>query len=133
MRTATTTTESLLTGGGANFSLCHGLAGNAECIREAEPELGTVVTDSDIAHRVAWHGIERYASTGLRWPCGTHTDESPGLMLGLAGIGSFYLRLAEPGLGTVLMPTRPAVQAPALGRTSMTKADVLGTGTLAAD
>jgi lantibiotic biosynthesis protein len=49
-------------------------------------------------------GIERYERTGLMWPSGINDpsgttpgqQETPGLMLGLAGTGYFYLRLANP-------------------------------------
>lgn len=41
--------------------------------------------------------------SGAPWPCGT--VEVPGLLLGLAGIGYFYLRFADPaGTPTVLIP-----------------------------
>jgi lantibiotic modifying enzyme len=50
--------------------------------------------------------VERYARTRAAWPCGTHTGETPNLMLGLAGIGYFYLRLAQPQVPSVLLPVR---------------------------
>jgi lantibiotic modifying enzyme len=50
--------------------------------------------------------MERYARTGVSWPCGTHSGETPNLMLGLAGIGYFYLRLAVPQVPSVLLPVR---------------------------
>jgi lantibiotic modifying enzyme len=94
-------TRRLADGGGTDFSLCHGLAGNAESFQEARRVLGT---ESDVPALVAGHGRERYARTGAAWPCGTHTEETPNLMLGLAGIGHFYLRLATPQVPSVLLP-----------------------------
>jgi lantibiotic modifying enzyme len=75
----------------ANFSLCHGLAGNAELLLDSgEAEFVR------IAQGVGEAGIRRYESEGEPWPCGTHSDfEPPGLMLGLAGIAHFYLRLHD--------------------------------------
>jgi hypothetical protein len=41
------------------------------------------------------------------WPCGTSGD-TPNLMLGLAGIGYFYLRLAIPAIPSILLLRREA-------------------------
>ncbi|WP_338871002.1 lanthionine synthetase LanC family protein [Spirosoma sp. SC4-14] len=78
-----------------NFSLCHGLAGNAEILLEA----------ADILNASDWHtqaeavgrlGQERYQQTGL-WTNGLYnTYQIPDFMLGLSGIGYFYLRLSDP-------------------------------------
>jgi lantibiotic modifying enzyme len=79
-----------------NDSLCHGRGGNCE----------TLIYGSQVLGRPEW--LERAGEIGLReiearaeqrlpWPCGTFGSvEVPGLMLGLAGIGYFYLRLADP-------------------------------------
>ncbi|MEV6159967.1 lanthionine synthetase LanC family protein [Nonomuraea sp. NPDC052129] len=109
-------TRPLTNGGGADFSLCHGLSGNAEPFEEARevlgavgaviPRLGAEAVGMDIPRLVADHGLERYARTGVSWPCGTHSGETPNLMLGLAGIGYFYLRLAVPQVPSVLLPVR---------------------------
>lgn len=78
-----------------NFSLCHGLAGNAELLLFGyqvlqEPDLLAA------AQRIGAYGRRRYERNG-RWPCGVPDGgATPGLMLGLAGIGHFYLRLADP-------------------------------------
>jgi lantibiotic modifying enzyme len=81
---------------GTDFSLCHGLAGNAECAAVASRALGDGTgTGADLD--LARFGIERYHADRAPWPCGVPGGgESPGLMLGLAGIGHFYLRLALP-------------------------------------
>jgi lantibiotic biosynthesis protein len=99
-------TRQLADGGGIDFSLCHGLAGNAEPFTEASRVLGPDAVAADIPRLVADHGLERYVGTGVPWPCGTHTEQTQNLMLGLAGIGYFYLRLAAPRIPSVLLPTR---------------------------
>jgi hypothetical protein len=95
--------EANLSSDTGNYSLCHGLAGNADILLHALQVLG----GDDQAHlnlsrRVARNGIRKHARRGHRWPCGTN-GESPSLMLGLAGIGYFYLRVAGLGLPSVLM------------------------------
>jgi lantibiotic modifying enzyme len=91
-----------------NDSLCHGRGGNCE----------TLIYGSQILGRPEWlrraeeiglRGIETCAAQRTPWPCGTYgATEVPGLMLGLAGIGYFYLRLADPvGTPPVLIPLPP--------------------------
>jgi class II lanthipeptide synthase len=96
-------TRRLVDSGGADFSLCHGLAGTAESIVEGHRLLGR---PADTAWLVAEHGLTRYGRAGVPWPCGTHTAETPNLMLGLAGIGYFYLRQADGRVPSVLLPVR---------------------------
>jgi lantibiotic biosynthesis protein len=96
--------ETMLYAGMENFSLCHGLVGNAEVLLYGGRVLG-----QDSAHLpksildVAQAGIDRYAATNRSWPCGTHSGETPNLMLGLAGIGYFYLRLYNPAIPSILI------------------------------
>lgn len=79
-----------------NFSLCHGHAGNAELMllgfeRSNRPKLRLA------AELVGDLGIDCFSDTDIPWPCGVDRAwESPSLMLGLAGIGYFYLRLHDP-------------------------------------
>jgi len=81
---------------GSNFSLCHGLGGNADLFIYASTALDEP-TRMVPAERVAEEGIERIEHEDLRWPCGvTEGDQTPNLMLGTAGIGYFYLRLYDP-------------------------------------
>lgn len=78
-----------------NYSLCHGAAGNAELMLEAHRVLGDVEWLATAAE-VGRGGIEQYARAGVPWPGGvTGGGESPSLMLGAAGTGYFYLRLAN--------------------------------------
>jgi lantibiotic biosynthesis protein len=81
--------------------VCHGLCGNAEEVLEG----GTVLsTDAAIAaEEVARIGGARYAMNPAAWPCGTHGGSTPSLLLGLAGIGRFFLRLARPDVPSVLL------------------------------
>lgn len=90
--------------GMGNYSLCHGAAGNAELLILAAQQLGR--TDlMQIAEKVGWEGYQHYRMTDVPWPCGVAgAGESPNLLLGLAGIGHFYLRLYDPvGVPSVLL------------------------------
>jgi len=86
-----------------NFSLCHGIAGNADILLTGGRTLSNPAL-TELAYRIGDIGIERYENTGLSWPSGINDpsgltpgqQESPGLMLGMAGTGYFYLRLAKP-------------------------------------
>ena len=60
---------------------------------------------SRLALRVAQFGLDRYAADVRSWPCGTNGGQTPGLMLGLAGIGLFYLRLYDPTIPSILLLT----------------------------
>jgi lantibiotic biosynthesis protein len=89
---------------GANLSLCHGLGGIAELL------LVSAATIDEASHRaVAVEMLKRAADVhgtpGAAWPCGVvGGGESPGLMLGLAGIGSVLLHASEPGSPPVGLP-----------------------------
>jgi lantibiotic modifying enzyme len=77
-----------------DLSLCHGLAGAADVLlstgrAELATELGQVA-------------IERHAATG-DWPCGTASGTTPGLFLGLSGIGWLFLRLHDPAIPSPLV------------------------------
>ena len=86
-----------------NFSLCHGLSGNADVLLLGEQVLGNAWPDGTrMARAVGKTGIERTAKGGQIWPCGVASGTTPGLMLGLAGIGLFYLRLYNPELSSIL-------------------------------
>ena len=95
---------------GANYSLCHGLAGNAEIIRE-----GADITDADVdtvVTEVATVGIDSYLARSQRWPSGAHGAPTPSLFLGDAGVGRFYLRLAVPELPSLLLIRPEAFASP---------------------
>ena len=83
-----------------DYCLCHGLTGNAEVL--------SVCSDGiipPIVWRVATQGRGAYLLEGqTTWQRRPHLNGSPGLMLGRAGIGHFYLRLFDPSLQSVLLP-----------------------------
>ena len=99
--------EMALQAGLENFSFCHGLAGNADVLLEGHKVLGQEWARAHfLALEVAKFGIETYALPGLQWPCGTHGGTTPGMLLGLAGIGYFYLRLYSPTTPSILILQR---------------------------
>lgn len=76
-----------------DFSLAEGLTGSAELLLYAHHTLKDESLQAT-AERIGRQGIQRYAE--LHWPCATPGGaETPNLMLGLAGIGYFYLRLYD--------------------------------------
>ena len=78
-----------------NFSLCHGLGGNAELFILAADVLGDERYRS-VAESVGDRGLQGIHLPRNPWPCGVLSGgETPNLMLGLAGIGHFYLRLYD--------------------------------------
>jgi lantibiotic biosynthesis protein len=91
-----------------NYSLCHGLAGNAEALLAANDADTGSGENAGLCDAIARHGMRRHGRSPATWPCGTHAGQAPGLMLGLAGIGLFYLRLENPSVPSVLL-LRPPV------------------------
>lgn len=75
---------------GDNFSLCHGLAGISELMIYAS-EVTNDTSYKVVAERIADLGVDSYGRDVRLWPCGTQYGQTPGLMVGLAGIGNFYL------------------------------------------
>jgi lantibiotic modifying enzyme len=79
---------------GLNHSLCHGDLGNLELLIQARMVLRTDYLDERLtwAANVIYESIQQHGClSGV--PKGV---ETPGLMVGLAGIGYELLRLAEP-------------------------------------
>lgn len=86
----------------SDFSLCHGVAGNADLLLYAQDVLGR---PAPAAAQAATVGAAHFEAQRVPWAGGLAGRDTPGLMLGTAGIGNFYLRLAQPGLHvTPLMP-----------------------------
>jgi lantibiotic biosynthesis protein len=80
---------------GENYSLCHGLGGNAEPFLVAADVFGDPRYRS-AAESAGDRGIHAVHLPRNPWPCGVlQGGESPTLMLGLAGIGHYYLRLYD--------------------------------------
>jgi lantibiotic modifying enzyme len=86
--------EEALLRGVEDFSPCHGLSGNAEVLLEAAFRR-VLAGGQDTAESVARTGLEAYAGPGHPWPCGTRMGETPSFMLGISGIGYFYLRITK--------------------------------------
>ena len=92
------------------FRMCHGLAGKRRnvLLYASEILLGSESSTQALLSRVARYGMERFVEGNAPWPCGTHCGETPNLMLGLAGVGQFYLRMAEPSIPSVLLLRKEA-------------------------
>ncbi len=86
----------------ANFSLCHGLAGNADILLYGHQILN-IPEYVEVAKKAGDFGISQYDATGVVFPSGVNDpsgltigqQENQGLMLGLSGTGMFYLRLDD--------------------------------------
>lgn len=79
-----------------DFSLCHGATGAADVLLEGGR--------AELAAQVGRLGIERHGRPGAPdFPCGVPGAKTPALMQGLAGIGMFYLRLADRGVASPLL------------------------------
>ena len=107
--TAAATTLASLTNPGAagrgNCSLCHGDFGNADMLLLAAERLGRADLRA-AAEAVGLRALAAFEDARLPWPCGVpNAGETPNLLLGLAGIGWFLLRLAAPDtVPTALLP-----------------------------
>jgi hypothetical protein len=98
--------KSWVQSGHANYSLCHGIAGNADILLSAVRSniLSDSVAEGVIAD-AAELGLRAYGGDPSRWPCGVGSGAAnPSLMVGWAGIGHFYLRLTQKALATPLAP-----------------------------
>jgi lantibiotic modifying enzyme len=85
-----------------DFSLCHGAAGAADVLLHA------VAGPGDLAAQLGRRGMELYAGpAAASFPCGVPLGETPGLLLGFAGIGLFYLRLTDLGVQSPLLIHAP--------------------------
>lgn len=89
--------------------LCHGLGGNMDLLIEAAAIGGEHAGLRELAERAALQTIATYVPDDLPWPCGVNGGgETPNLMLGLAGIGHFFLRLHDPErVPSILLLRRP--------------------------
>ena len=101
-----------LTDGMGNFSLCHGDAGNADLLLLAADQLGRPELRQAVED-LGRRAIARFEDQNLPWPCGVPgAGETPSLMLGLAGIGYWFLRLYDsrtvPSILSVGDPVRQA-------------------------
>ena len=123
LQTTRRSLETSLRSGIWNFSLCHGLAGNAEVLLCGAQVLGKeAAADAALARKVARVGLDMHAARGGEWPCG-NGGQTPGLMVGLAGIGHFYLRLHDPAVPSILLLRRECDSGKAASRRPLTRCD----------
>ena len=89
----------------SDYSLCHGLTGICELLLSASDTLNESSYQS-LAMDVGVRGINKYLESRRPWVCGLPEGEPLGLMLGLAGIGYYYLRLYNSAIvPSILMLT----------------------------
>src|SRR5262249_20583093 len=92
-----------------NLSLCHGIGGNADLLLLAAETEGRADLRA-IAESAGQQAIAQIRLPDLPWPCGVTTGgETPNLMLGLAGIGHFFLRLYDSAKVGSLLLIRPSL------------------------
>ncbi len=97
-------TEKMLGMDQINFSLCHGIGGNAWVLSYGSELLGNdFLKGHEIASLAAYTGLDLYAKNGHRWPLGAFGNHSPGMMIGLSGVGSFYLKMYNNRIPSMLM------------------------------
>ncbi len=104
VQTTLASVEASLRVGTDRWSLCHGLAGNADVLWEAARSQGAQTPSLEqVSRAVGQAGVRRFAGRDEPWPDGVCEASNPGLFLGLAGIGYFYLRLNDPSIPSVLL------------------------------
>jgi hypothetical protein len=85
------------------YSLCHGALGNCELLVGGARQLDRPRWE-EIALSCAEKAALEYERPGKSWPSGAIFGRpDPSLLLGDAGIGHFYLRLADPAVPSVLL------------------------------
>ena len=96
-------TQRALAAPDGDWTLCHGLLGLADALLDAV-RAGRSEAAAGLAACVS-RAIESFHAAERPWPSGLLTrEEISGLMMGNAGIGWFFLRLADPTLESVLVP-----------------------------
>ena len=87
----------------ADFTLCHGVFGMLDALLEGVRSGRTVY--APVLERVVGDATRRFHDGEAPWPSGLMSREQiDGLLLGTAGIGHVYLRLADPSLPSLLAP-----------------------------
>jgi lantibiotic modifying enzyme len=109
IRTTVETLGQLAGEQGGSFSLCHGSAGNADLLLLGADDLNRPELRV-CAEETGSRGIAYYEEQRSPWPCGVPgAGETPNLMLGLAGIGYFYLRLHDSTTTPSILCVRPSL------------------------
>ena len=90
-----------------DFSLCHGVAGVADVVHEGLWATGrNLGGGEECLNDVVAQAFRKYLTVDGGLPCGTRSGSTPSLMLGMAGIGHFFLRLGAVGVPSILLPDR---------------------------
>lgn len=90
--TTISSNEGWLLSSNSNLSLCHGLLGNAECVLRCNKTLNSNQCTEHL-NRVADYA-KGLVKNSMPLPSGLNNmEQTPGFMLGNAGIGYFFLRL----------------------------------------
>ncbi|MEA2718566.1 MAG: hypothetical protein QOJ39_430 [Candidatus Eremiobacteraeota bacterium] len=94
-------------------TLCHGLFGSLDALLDgARSGRGAYAT---VVARCASVAAERHHFGDAPWPSGLMSHEPiDGLMMGNAGIGHVFLRLADPSVAPLLAPGAPATAVAAI-------------------
>jgi lantibiotic modifying enzyme len=102
LRTASAVHQAIRSPDAYDFSLSNGAAGLADVLLTAD-QLSETTRFHALVRELADVGIKRFRAE-CAWPSGVSGGDNPGLLLGLAGTGYFYLRLANPdAVPTVLL------------------------------
>ncbi len=90
-----------------DYCLCHGAAGNADFLLMAADQLERPEY-RNIAESIGLSGIELIEQPRMPWPSNRgNGGETPTLMMGLAGIGYFYLRLYDSHMVPSILVVAP--------------------------
>jgi lantibiotic modifying enzyme len=95
--------------GRSDFSLCHGWAGLGDILMTLTSH-PAADTDEKLIDRIVSEGAAANRGHPAGWRCGMQRGSTPGLLLGHAGIGHFFLRLANPAVHSVLLIHPPMNQ-----------------------
>ncbi len=103
LQTTCRSTKGWLNSGTGDYCLCHGLLGNADILLSGWQILGPEFDDGlRTARAVANARIARDGEEDISRTCGIESYERPGLMLGMAGMGHYYLRMYKHSTLSVL-------------------------------
>ena len=91
----------LLAGAPRDFSLCHGAAGTGDVLLQAAA--GPEDPHGRLAADIGLRGLDDLEHGAGSLPCGIAHGTTPGLLLGIAGIGMFYLRLFDADIASPLL------------------------------
>ncbi|HEV3088050.1 MAG TPA: lanthionine synthetase LanC family protein, partial [Candidatus Elarobacter sp.] len=103
LRTTATVAQSWYRDPSADFTLCHGVFGMVDALLDGVRSGRTAY--APLLNAIVAEATARYDRGELPWPSGLMSREQiDGLLLGTAGIGHVYLRLADPSLEPILAP-----------------------------